>query len=647
MCYHCVFCLSHSLGQTIEAWLQSGHPSGVEEAETLLRQILTDSSIHMTDNPDEIDRINGAFALVLYAVSRDAKGFQRADELVRCMQELYDNDNIPLRPNTTALNATMNLWAKRGHVERVSNMLRDMMDSHDGSIAPNDVSFNAAILAFAKRGDPQKASNVVRVMIGRYARGLLLDPPNTVAFNGVLDAWAKSGHAHAGQRAEEVLQWMAQENIQADTWSHNCVIDAYSKTDNGALQAESMLRRMMELQEQGYTVGPDEFSFTAVVHAWANHSSADSAERATAIVKLMEDLQDAGYRGIGHVVSPYNALIHAWANSKNADRVKKVMDILEHMERRPEIEPNNRTYTSIITALVKSGETGVNEALRVLHQMENRLDSGETPVGLDTVMYNAVLSGLAKSKRADAVDVAQDLIHRMEQRDQVNGDDRCSPNTITYNTVMDILSKGSGTDLGVRAEAILNQMEKLYQSGRQKVKPSANSYRTCMSAWARSNHCGKVPRAQAILDRMKEASRSGDRDLRPCVLAYNTLLNCCSFPVGGPDEREYAASVVLKTLQELRDSDTGGPDFISYLSALKAIGRCIPCAKRRDELVEKEFACCCDDGQVNELVLQELQQASANEYTKQFGSANPREAASQVPREWRRNISLRSKYKSR
>jgi hypothetical protein len=190
---------------------------------------------------------------------------------------------------------------------------------------------------------------------------------------------------------------------------------------------------------------------------------------------------------------------------------------------------------------------------------------------------------------------------------------------------MNILFKTAGDDFtarAIRAEATLTQMEDFNQPGKRHVKPSAVSYTTCISAWARSNHSQKVPKAQAILRRMEEAYRDGNLDAKPNLLAYNALMNSCSFPVGAADKRFDSVQVLLDTLEELRDSDYGNPDDISYATALKAFGRCIPPGNIRYELVEQEFERCCKDGQVSDFVLRVLEHACPEVYIKHFGNEN-------------------------
>ena len=83
--------------------------------------------------------------------------------------------------------------------------------------------------------------------------------PNTISFNSVISAWAKSGERGAAQRAE------------------------------------SILKRMQELHEAGNPdVKPNTISFNSVISAWANSGERGAAERAEAILKRMQELHEAG-----------------------------------------------------------------------------------------------------------------------------------------------------------------------------------------------------------------------------------------------------------------------------------------------------------------------------------------------------------------
>ena len=80
------------------------------------------------------------------------------------------------------------------------------------------------------------------------------------------------------------------------------------------------------------------------------------------------------------------------------------------------------------------------------------------------------------------------------------------------------LAKAGDVD---KAQSILEQMEKLYESGELEEKPSVISYSTVLSAFANSNVNGAAERAESILNRMT------DQGVSPNAVSYNSVINAC------------------------------------------------------------------------------------------------------------------------
>jgi hypothetical protein len=66
------------------------------------------------------------------------------------------------------------------------------------------------------------------------------------------------------------------------------VLDALAKrgTDEAAVRADALLRRMQKLSDEGVNplCAPDTVSFTSVIQAWSNSSSTKAAEKAEALL---------------------------------------------------------------------------------------------------------------------------------------------------------------------------------------------------------------------------------------------------------------------------------------------------------------------------------------------------------------------------
>lgn len=59
-----------------------------------------------------------------------------------------------------------------------------------------------------------------------------------------------------------------------------------------------------------------------------------------------------------------------------------------------------------------------------------------------------------------------------------SGNDEVSPDTITFNAVLDAWARSGDRMAAQRAEQILDHMDDLYRAGNQKVKPDVYTFNT-------------------------------------------------------------------------------------------------------------------------------------------------------------------------
>jgi hypothetical protein len=75
-------------------------------------------------------------------------------------------------------------------------------------VQPNTVTFNTVIDAYAKSQDPsapEKAEALLYRMEAEHKAGNMDAKPNVISFNTVINAWAKRGDTDGAQRAEAIL----------------------------------------------------------------------------------------------------------------------------------------------------------------------------------------------------------------------------------------------------------------------------------------------------------------------------------------------------------------------------------------------------------------------------------------------------------
>lgn len=625
--------LTHPTDQAIEAWIRSPHKDSLEEACTLLQDLLTNDGIISSNDEEELDSINSAFAQVIHALlerydpgddvmhNPQADLIDTAKAMEETMIDLYDDQGLALAPNTTAMNAMIALHGAKYEVDEaiaIHHRLIEAEDNRSTAMAPNRVSYNSVINACAKDGRYQDASELLRLMMSRNKQGLSHLKPDLVSFNILLNAYSNSGEGDAGRSAERILDWMEElaktdgYDLSPDAYSYTAVIDAYSKSSSPE-RAEAVLHRLLRRQGEGYNVAPTVVTFTAVLHALSKTRDKGAPTKAATIVRMMEQLHRTTGANVSPTTATYNAQLNVWNKNRYLpDAMSESLRILDDMRSHPDgAKPNCRTYSiviSTITSARKKDNLHVAEAL--VKEMQNSSDPAVWP---NSITYNCLLNALANSKQKYAASRAQEIFSHMKDK-AARGTKQVAPITQTYNIMMKIVARtyhrgGAGAE---KAEQLLNELERLSENGG--LRPTTVSYTTCITAWGRSFHERKLIRAHLLMERMKEAYYGGNRDAKPNTTSYNTLLSCYKNVVLDGEvnagDRNEVIRQVSKLLDEMRSSEGCRPNEISYFVALKTLGNLPNRDERLLGTMKQVFRFCQEDKMMDEKVLVLLQRSA-------------------------------------
>ena len=154
-----------------------------------------------------------------------------------------------------------------------------------------------------------------------------------------------------------------------------------------------------------------------------------------------------------------------------------------------------------------------------LLRMNRRL--AETPVGsLDptVVPLSAVMNAWAKTKSSEGASMVELWLNRSQDEERAgNTLPGVRPTTKMYTMSCDAWAKsGEGGRAAQRAEAILQHMNSLYQSGAHEgLRPTTGIFNAVINAWARSREKIAPVRAEQILDWMDTLHRRGNLDIKP------------------------------------------------------------------------------------------------------------------------------------
>lgn len=496
-------------------------------------------------------------------------------------------------------------------------------------------------------------------------RGMKVDQRT---FNWLIDAWAFSGELDAAEQAHALIRRMedlqkrsesspsstssssTSQGIRPDVRSYTKVINAISRSgriDAGEV-AEKILKRMEKLYETGenMSVKPNTYTYTGVIEAYANSGAHGAAHEAARICELMETKFDEGDLDVKPTARSFNAVINAWAKSGEEGAAQRAENCLDRMEELYEagnvdVKPNTYNFNSVINAWANSGEVGAPQrAEEILERMEHLHEAGEDDVRPTTVSFNAVIDAYAKSGEEGSARKAEELLRHMEDLYKSGQNPDAKPNVRSFNSVINVWAKSGEKGSAQKAEEVLDLMEKLYEAGNEDVKPDATSFSTVINAWARSYNFGKAERALNILRHMKDLYNAGNENVRPNVIIYNAVMNACAYTMGNLSEQTRAVEIAHAVLKDLEKSAFGKPDQVTYGTFLKVCANQMAESDTRRQIVEAVFRKCCKDGQLGNLVLQQLKTITSDEhYEKLVGrSIDEDVSVDDLPSDWTCNV---------
>lgn len=456
--------------------------------------------------------------------------------------------------------------------------------NHQGNVAINRLAEKAA------RGDKTAAARAEDVLRSLEEQGAA----DTISYNGVIKAYAKSKSKLAVRRAESVLdrmelsyerllkqdgQAMLAEMVKPNIRSYSTLLDAYSRNPQMKTteESEELLDRVRRRYEE--TDDPDlavnVYAVNSVLHHWSkSNRGVEGAIGATDLLNRMKE------EGLVDTIS-YNSVIDAWARSGAGDSGAKAESILRKMQSKAE----------------------------------------------EDVTWAA----------------ATDYDARAPPR----------PNVRTYCCVIDAWSASNDPSATEHASALLTELERKYEETRdEELRPNEFAYGACLNAYSRSEHPDKAFSALKLLKRMKELWRSGKNiSARPNIVHYNTVLNAFATMSrhgesgSSVDTLDRAMDIVRALYDEIiAEGSSVRPDDFTHGTVLKACANLLPTRGEGASFIASIFHKCCQDGQVTFQVCFLLKQAASYELLEEllpkeaYDPRTQRFDVEKMPESWRRNV---------
>lgn len=311
----------------------------------------------------------------------------------------------------------------------------------------------------------------------------------------------------------------------------------------------------------------------------AKSGQRDAHIRAEEMLQRIEALHEDGYYEKSPDVCSYNSVINAYAHGKVIGASGHARRLMKRMEEK-RIKPNHITWNTLLRCILKevkdernksASENKVKEAEEIISKMED-LEFA------NTISYNTIISILSKSKLPDAAESCEVWLNRMIERFAKTGDEKIQPDTCSFNSVIHAYANNPRISAGApqrakMAEKLINRMETLFQSGENdQVKPDVVSYSAVINAYAKAAEFDKdcATKAMDILNRMEEMYEGGDKDVKPNKRTYTSVIN--AFARTGEAEAADNLLTKMKEYHALGDISLK-PDTICYSSVIDGYAR--------------------------------------------------------------------------
>ena len=601
--------------QTLHWMIRTGTPKPNARSYSQIIQAYVTADVNKSEY--WLDRMEERFTpapklyetLILQWCQESTPQVGRAHALLERMEELHKagGDGARMKPKRFLYNAVMRACqdqekedlaatvkrardgmyanAKIEAVKYTSNSqvfaLLDELDQDVGSIdnpTGTTVNFNVMLSYLAKSGEiwaGQRAEDVLNYMLElNLKRGNAAARPDIITFNRVMAAWAKSSHPEAGDKAVATLAKLDElhkmgflEDVQADRVTYNTIMNAYAKSEtaNSAGMAENFFH---ELEGRYAATGDDRFqpdiiSYTTLLNAHARSAAPGSAKRAEDILLQMIKVYQSDDSNVKPNTVCFNEVLYAWAKSQDPgalQRAEMLLTLMEDMHEagNDDVAPNTRSYNIVLLAAGSGPKQ--DSAIRAQLFFDRMKESAR--IVPDAVSFNTIIEAYAKNGDEDTLDSISNLVDEAYEAEGV------VLNSNFFSGVISSLSRVGLRGATLTAERIVQEIKTRNIDGEINTKMDTNIYNALINCWAKSGESEAPVRAEEILKLMEDESSKGNKKVKPDVQTYTSVIECWSKSTE-PDAADRAESMLTRMVEEGHVL----PSVHTYTTVIRALAR--------------------------------------------------------------------------
>jgi pentatricopeptide repeat protein len=429
----------------IAAWSKSRDWNAGQRALTLLQQMKAYGTTFCSPNAMTYSACITALSGQGQRKNDNNGGAEVALKLLDECQERFATGDATCRPDTVVYTAVISTLAKSNgdYHEQAQGLLQEMeqavtIDASSSSsphhLKPNHFTYSAAMLACLDRTNAtlslERARSLLHHVQGRYKTGASDIAPNVVLYNSLLDVCSQCASLEAADLALTILK-DSMSSTDPDCISYCTAMAAVTKSGNpecGAIAVELLRDMQRRKQQNQHQLQPNTFVYGAAISAQAKYGDATTAQA------LFDEMQESSVQPNTIV---FNSLISAYARAAAGDDASSTATMSSAMHAHALWQEMYRRYHDENAHWVKP----------------------------NTVTYNTVLGGLAAAASSSLDDeegslllsTAQAMIDDMKRRTSA-GEGNVKPDSVTYSTLIGMLSIYPGLEASQRVEGLLQEM---------------------------------------------------------------------------------------------------------------------------------------------------------------------------------------------
>jgi pentatricopeptide repeat protein len=319
-----------SFTSLIDAYAQTNDWDGVSASERMLNRLLEQ---FLEEGDESLEPNVASWTIVISAWTRLArKNFnkcaEKADRLLRRMEELYQEGRTSVAPDVITYITVMNAHAadskSPGNARKAQDILDEMNERYlDGEddMKVSTKSIKVVIDAWIKTNDPNAMDQAEAVLEMYEDMDEFQEPADDEIvqdiYRSMLFGFTKHKDPH---RAEEYLSEMVSLGLKPDCFCYDRVIEAYTQLNGpDSFERTCAVFELMEQCRKDGDVMPNERVYTSFIRALTKAKVKGLARKATTVLKKMNELHQQGNRSIKPTTFTYNAVLNACADSINDD----------------------------------------------------------------------------------------------------------------------------------------------------------------------------------------------------------------------------------------------------------------------------------------------------------------------------------------